>query len=117
MKLLSILFFAGGVVFLILTVTQVLARGWGPLDVTVLDVLLCRPTPSLAVDLGRLAHRRVCFGFCTASLTGWRKSAPRKSAGLRRVQLAPGNWFALPVSGDFFNTHACFRQQSFCRAA
>jgi hypothetical protein len=38
MKLLSILFFAGGVVFLILTVTQVLARGWGPLDVTVLDV-------------------------------------------------------------------------------
>jgi hypothetical protein len=38
MKLLSILFFAGGVVFLILTVTQVLTRGWGPLDVTVLDV-------------------------------------------------------------------------------
>jgi hypothetical protein len=38
MKLLSILFFAGGVVFLILTVTQLLARGWGPLDVTVLDV-------------------------------------------------------------------------------
>ena len=38
MKLLSILFFAGGVVFLILTVTQVLARGWGPLDVTVRDL-------------------------------------------------------------------------------
>jgi hypothetical protein len=38
MKLLSILFFTGGGVFLILTVTQVLARGWGPLDVTVLDV-------------------------------------------------------------------------------
>jgi len=38
MKLLSILFFAGGGVFLILTVRQVLARGWGPLDVTVLDV-------------------------------------------------------------------------------
>lgn len=38
MKLLSILFFAGGSVFLILTVAQVLARGWGPLDVTVLDV-------------------------------------------------------------------------------
>jgi hypothetical protein len=38
MKLLSILFFAGGVVFLILTVTQVLTRGWGRLDVTVLDV-------------------------------------------------------------------------------
>jgi hypothetical protein len=37
MKLLSILFFAGGLVFLILTVTQVLTRGWGPLDVTVLD--------------------------------------------------------------------------------
>jgi hypothetical protein len=37
MKLLSILFFAGGVVFLILTVAQVLARGWGPLDVNVLD--------------------------------------------------------------------------------
>jgi hypothetical protein len=38
MKLLSTLFFAGGVVFLILTVAQVLARGWGPLDLTVLDV-------------------------------------------------------------------------------
>ena len=38
MKLLSILFFAGGGLFLILTVTQVLERGWGPLDVTVLDV-------------------------------------------------------------------------------
>ena len=38
MKLLSILFFAGGVVFLILTVRQVLARGWGPLDVTVRDL-------------------------------------------------------------------------------
>jgi hypothetical protein len=38
MKLVSILFFAGGVVFLTLTVTQVLLRGWGPLDVTVLDV-------------------------------------------------------------------------------
>jgi hypothetical protein len=38
MKLLSILFFAGGVFFLILTVTQVLARGWGPLDVSVFDV-------------------------------------------------------------------------------
>lgn len=38
MKLLSILFFAGGVVFLTLTVTQVLTRGWGPLDVTVLDI-------------------------------------------------------------------------------
>ena len=38
MKLLSILFFAGGVVFLILAVTQVLTRGWGPLDVTVFDV-------------------------------------------------------------------------------
>jgi hypothetical protein len=38
MKLLSILFFAGGVVFLMLAVTQVLKRGWGPLDVTVLDV-------------------------------------------------------------------------------
>jgi hypothetical protein len=37
MKLLSISFFAGGVVFLILTVTQVLARGWSPSDVTVLD--------------------------------------------------------------------------------
>jgi hypothetical protein len=37
MKLLSIMFFAGGVVFLILTVAQVLERGWGPLDVTVLD--------------------------------------------------------------------------------
>ena len=32
------MFFAGGVVFLILTVTQVLVRGWGPLDVTVFDV-------------------------------------------------------------------------------
>src|ERR1700684_3846100 len=117
MKLLSILFFAGGVVFLILTVTQVLARGWGPLDVTVLDVLLCRPTPSLAVDLGRLAHRRVCFGFCTASLTGWRKSAPRKSAGRRRVQLAAGNRFGLPVRGYFLKTRDCFRHQSFCRAA
>jgi hypothetical protein len=38
MKILSILFFAGGVVFLTLTVTQVLLRGWGPVDVTVLDV-------------------------------------------------------------------------------
>ena len=38
MKLLSILFFAGGAVFLISTVTQVLTRGWGPLDVTVLDI-------------------------------------------------------------------------------
>jgi hypothetical protein len=38
MKLLAILFFAGGVVLLMLTVTQVLKRGWGPLDVTVLDV-------------------------------------------------------------------------------
>jgi hypothetical protein len=38
MKLLSILSFAGGVVFLILMVTQVLLRGWGPVDVTVLDV-------------------------------------------------------------------------------
>jgi hypothetical protein len=38
MKLVSILFFAGGVVFLTLTVTQVLLRGWGPVDVTVLDV-------------------------------------------------------------------------------
>jgi hypothetical protein len=40
MKLLSILFFAGGVVFLILTVTQVLTRGWGPLDVELLHVYL-----------------------------------------------------------------------------
>jgi hypothetical protein len=32
------LFFAGGGVSPILTVTQVLTRGWGPLDVTVLDV-------------------------------------------------------------------------------
>jgi hypothetical protein len=38
MKLLSILFFAGGGIFLILTVRQVRARGWSPLDVTVLDV-------------------------------------------------------------------------------
>jgi hypothetical protein len=38
MKLVSILFFAGGVVFLTLTVTQVLLRGWGPVAVTVLDV-------------------------------------------------------------------------------
>ena len=38
MKLLSILLFAGGAVFLILTVTQVLTRGWGPLDLTVFDV-------------------------------------------------------------------------------
>lgn len=38
MKLLSIFFFAGGTVFLILTVTQVLRRGWGPLDVQLLDV-------------------------------------------------------------------------------
>jgi hypothetical protein len=38
MKLLSIFFFAGGAVFLILTVTQVLTRGWGPLDVQLLDV-------------------------------------------------------------------------------
>jgi hypothetical protein len=38
MKLLSILSFAGGVVFLILTVTQVLTRGWGPLDVELLHV-------------------------------------------------------------------------------
>jgi len=40
MKLLSILFFAGGVVFLILTVNQVLTRGWGPLDVELLHVYL-----------------------------------------------------------------------------
>ena len=40
MRLLSILFFAGGVVFLILTVTQVLTRGWGPLDVELLHVYL-----------------------------------------------------------------------------
>lgn len=40
MKLLSILFFAGGIVFLILTVTQVLHRGWGPLDVELLHVYL-----------------------------------------------------------------------------
>lgn len=40
MKLLSILFFAGGGLFLLLTVTQVLARAWDPLDVTVLDLLL-----------------------------------------------------------------------------
>jgi hypothetical protein len=38
MKLLSILFFAGGVVFLILTATQVLTRGWVPLDVEVFHV-------------------------------------------------------------------------------
>jgi hypothetical protein len=37
-NVLSILFFAGGVVVLILAVTQVLARGWGPLDVSVFDV-------------------------------------------------------------------------------
>jgi len=38
MKLVSILFLAGGGVFLLLTITQVLLRGWGPMDVTVLDV-------------------------------------------------------------------------------
>jgi hypothetical protein len=38
MKLLSILLFAGGAVFLTLTVMQVLTRGWGPLDVTILDL-------------------------------------------------------------------------------
>ena len=38
MKLLSILCLAGGVLFLTLMVTQVLNRGWGPLDVTVFDV-------------------------------------------------------------------------------
>lgn len=38
MKLLSVLCFAGGVVFLALTITQVLTRGWGPLDVSVFDV-------------------------------------------------------------------------------
>lgn len=38
MKVLSILFFATGVVFLILTATQVLTRGWGPLDVEVFHV-------------------------------------------------------------------------------
>jgi len=40
MKVLSILFFAGGVVFLILTVAHVLTRGWGPLDVELLHVYL-----------------------------------------------------------------------------
>mgnify|MGYP001220313373 CR=1 FL=1 len=38
MKLVSTLFFAGGIFFLIFTVAQVLTRGWGPLDITVLDV-------------------------------------------------------------------------------
>lgn len=38
MKPLSMLFFAGGAIFLMFTVTQVLTRGWGPLDMTVLDV-------------------------------------------------------------------------------
>jgi hypothetical protein len=38
MKLLSILFFAGGIVFVILTVAQLLTRGWGPVDVELLHV-------------------------------------------------------------------------------
>jgi hypothetical protein len=66
MKLLSSLFFAGGGVLLILTATQVLARGWGPLDVTVLDVYF--------VVLPR--YLLVCFDFYTASLTSCRKSGP-----------------------------------------
>jgi hypothetical protein len=65
MKLLSILFFTGGGVFLILTVTQVLARGWGPLDVTVLDVyfvvlpryLLLTSAPCSSQGVFRFLHR------------------------------------------------------------
>ena len=38
MKVLSILFFAAGVLFLILTATQVLTRGWGPLDVELFHI-------------------------------------------------------------------------------
>jgi hypothetical protein len=54
------------------------------------------PTPLLAVDLGSLAHRRVCFGFCTASLIGSRKSAPRKAPDFGGCKIRLGNWFAPP---------------------
>jgi len=37
MKIMGVVCFALGAVFLSLAVTQVLSRGWGPLDVSVLD--------------------------------------------------------------------------------
>jgi hypothetical protein len=56
MKVLSILSFTVGVVFLILTVTLVLLRGWGPVDVTVLDVyFVVVPRYTLLISLCLLA--------------------------------------------------------------
>jgi hypothetical protein len=55
MKLLAILYFAGSVVFLILMVTQVLTRGWGPLDVTVFDIyFVVLPRYLLLIVIGLL---------------------------------------------------------------
>ena len=55
MKLLSILCLAGGVLFLTLMVTQVLNRGWGPLDVTVFDVyFVVLPRYLLLIAIGLL---------------------------------------------------------------
>ena len=56
MKALSILFFAVGVVFLLLTITQVLLRGWGPMDVIILDVyFVVVPRYTLLISLCLLA--------------------------------------------------------------
>jgi hypothetical protein len=56
MKVLSILSFTVGVVFLILTVTLVPLRGWGPVDVTVLDVyFVVVPRYTLLISLCLLA--------------------------------------------------------------
>jgi hypothetical protein len=56
MKLVSILFFAGGGVFLLLTITQVLLRGWVPMDVTALDVyFVVVPRYTLLISLCLLA--------------------------------------------------------------
>lgn len=56
MTLLSVLCFVGGVVFLIWTFVQVLTRGWGPLDVSVLDVyFVVVPRYLLIAAIGLLA--------------------------------------------------------------
>jgi hypothetical protein len=68
MKLLSILFFAGGIVFVILTVAQLLTRGWGPVDVELLHVYFVVLPRYLLLIAGVLLIAGFVSAFAPASL-------------------------------------------------
>ena len=53
----------------------------------------------LVMSLNTISRLGCCFsGLGSSGAVGWRNSAPWKGAGLQRVKVPPGNWFAPPGS-------------------